>query len=103
MRTGESKIVPDTHTDAHYFEGVDQATGFALRSILSVPLHVKENIIGVIQAVDTRVGRFSPADLDAPGGTTTVCAKLNNANLIAVSGGTRNVEVATVRIQVVPR
>jgi PAS domain S-box-containing protein len=64
VRSGESKIVPDTHTDKHYFEGVDQATGFALRSILSVPLRVKENTIGVIQAVDTEVGRFSPADLE---------------------------------------
>jgi PAS domain S-box-containing protein len=64
VRSGESQIVPDTHADEHYFEGVDQATGFSLRSILSVPLRVKENIIGVIQAVDTEVGRFSSADLE---------------------------------------
>jgi PAS domain S-box-containing protein len=63
VRSGESQIVPDTHTEEHYFAGVDQATGFALRSILSVPLRVKETIIGVLQAVDTKVGRFSSADL----------------------------------------
>ena len=45
----------------------------------------------------------SPADIDAPGGTTTVCAKLKNANLIDVPGGTKEVEVATVKIWVVPR
>jgi two-component system NtrC family sensor kinase len=77
VRSGESQIVPDTHTEEHYFEGVDQTTGFALRSILSVPLRVKENIIGVLQAVDTKVGRFSSADL-------TLLAPLAAAAAIAI-------------------
>jgi len=45
----------------------------------------------------------SPANIDSPGGTTTVCAKLTNANLGLVPGGTKDVHVANVTIKVVPR
>lgn len=45
----------------------------------------------------------APANLDAPGGTVTVCAKLKDANLTTVPGGTKNVHVATVTIKVIPR
>jgi len=46
---------------------------------------------------------LSPADIDAPGGTISVCAKLENADLSKVAGGTKNVHVANVTIKVVPR
>lgn len=64
VHSGQNLIVPDTHADEHYFAGVDQTTGLALRSILSIPLHVKKDVIGVIQAVDTKVDRFGTADLE---------------------------------------
>jgi hypothetical protein len=44
-----------------------------------------------------------PANIDAPGGTLTVCAKINNADLSKVPGGTKGVHVANVTIRVVPR
>jgi hypothetical protein len=46
---------------------------------------------------------LSPANIDAPGGTISVCAKLENADLSKVAGGTKNVHVANVTIKVVPR
>ncbi len=61
-QTGESLIVPDTQVDARYFSGVDEATGLMLRSILTVPLQMKNRVIGVLQAVDTEVDRFGEAD-----------------------------------------
>ena len=60
---GQSLNIPDAHADPQHFRGVDQQTGLDLRSILSVPLRVKERTIGVIQAVDAKVGRFTEADL----------------------------------------
>jgi hypothetical protein len=45
----------------------------------------------------------SPANLDAPGGTLSVCAKLTNADLSKVPGGSKNVHVANVTVKVVPR
>jgi PAS domain S-box-containing protein len=62
-RTGESLIVPDTRANEHYFKGVDQQTGLPLRSVLAVPLRVRDSVIGVAQVVDTEVDRFQPTDL----------------------------------------
>ena len=60
---GTSLMVPDVETDERHFKGVDRKTGLPLRSILSVPLRVKQNVIGVIQVVDTEVNRFGTPDL----------------------------------------
>ncbi len=62
-RRGESAIVSDTRTDERHFKGVDQQIGLELRSILSVPLKVKQEVIGVVNVVDTEVDRFDPTDL----------------------------------------
>ncbi len=62
-RSGESLIVPDTRADKRHFKGVDQQIGLEMRSILSVPLQVKQNVVGVLQVVDTDVDRFKPTDL----------------------------------------
>ncbi|MGE5293983.1 MAG: hypothetical protein ACM3VT_04090 [Solirubrobacterales bacterium] len=45
----------------------------------------------------------SPANINAPGGTLSACAKLTNADLSKVAGGTKGVHVANVTLFVVPR
>ena len=45
----------------------------------------------------------SPANIDAPGGTLTVCARVTDADLSRVPGGTKGVLVANVTVRVVPR
>ena len=62
-RNGQSLIVPDIRTDERHFRGVDQQTGLELHSILSIPLQVGERVIGALQVTDTKVDRFSQADL----------------------------------------
>ena len=59
----KSTITPDVRTDAQHIESLERQTGLELRSILSVPLRVKRDIIGVIQVMDTQAARFTPADL----------------------------------------
>ncbi|MGD1996829.1 MAG: GAF domain-containing protein, partial [Anaerolineae bacterium] len=63
MRNGQSLIVPDASVDERYFAGVEQHTGLDLRSILSLPLRIKEEIIGVLQAVDSEANRFDAVHL----------------------------------------
>jgi hypothetical protein len=46
---------------------------------------------------------ISNADIDAPGGIATLCARLTKANLGGQPGGTKNVKVAVVTLKVVPR
>jgi len=62
-RHGESLIVPDVRSDERHFKGVDQQTGLELCSILSVPLRAKQDVIGVLQVVDTDLDRFTLTDL----------------------------------------
>ena len=79
---GESLIVPDVWADERHFKGVDQQTGLPLRSILTVPLRVKNGIIGVLQVVDTQADRFQPTDLRlAESLATTAAIAIENARL----------------------
>jgi signal transduction histidine kinase len=79
---GESLIVPDVLADERHFRGVDQRTGLALRSILSVPLRIKESVIGVLQAVDTETDHFAQTDLTVlEMFATTVAIAIENAGL----------------------
>ncbi len=56
-------IVGDTGQDQRHFKAVDDQTGIATRSILSVPLRLEDRVIGVLQTLDTTVNRFTPEDL----------------------------------------
>jgi len=62
-RRGKSLIVSDARNEEQYYKGVDQHTGLDLRSILTVPLRTKENMIGVLQVVDGEPDRFCEEDL----------------------------------------
>jgi len=46
---------------------------------------------------------FLNSDLDPPGGVTTLCARLEDANIGSVAGGSVDVHVASVIVSVVPR
>jgi len=61
-RTGKSIIVPDVEKDTRHFKRVDQKTGLEIRAILSVPLRTGQQVIGVLQVVDTAMNRFEVQD-----------------------------------------
>jgi PAS domain S-box-containing protein len=61
-RSGEALIVSDTQTEERYFDGIARQIGLEIRSLLTVPLEAKEDVIGVLQVVHTTAGRFSIAD-----------------------------------------
>ncbi len=59
----EHVLVDDTLADDRHVRDVDQHTGVAIRSMLSIPLRVKGTVIGVLNLVDSRVGHFTQDDL----------------------------------------
>ncbi len=63
VSSGQIVNVPDVQADGRYFTGVDDETGLPVRSVVSVPLQVKDRVIGVIQVVDAKPNRFGPSDL----------------------------------------
>jgi CheY-like chemotaxis protein len=78
----QSLIVPDVQSDERYFGEVGQQMGLDLRSLLSVPLKIRQDVIGVIQVVDTGLDRFGEKDrallesLAAPAATAIENARL---------------------------
>lgn len=60
---GEPLLVPDTAADSRYFGDFDAKSGFQARSILCVPLKVKGQPIGAIEAINKLNGTFDEEDL----------------------------------------
>lgn len=58
-RHAETVLIADASLEAHHYEGVERKTGVVLPSIICTPLIIENEIIGVIQALDKRVGYFS--------------------------------------------
>jgi GAF domain-containing protein/HAMP domain-containing protein len=62
--TGQSDLTHDALLDdRHYTFPDDQALNMATRSLLSVPLRIKEQTIGVIQVLDSEPNRFTKSDV----------------------------------------
>lgn len=84
--SGESLIVSDAQDDARHFRGVDQQSGLVLRSFVSVPLRYRQDVIGVLQVVDTQVDRFNTANLGLMESlAATAAIALENARLYSES------------------
>ena len=83
--------------DIHTYEG---CTDMKVECNLNITLSSSISATGAVP------GNYScsldPADIDSPGGTVTVCAKLTNADLSKTPGGSKDVHVATVLIKVKP-
>lgn len=62
-REGRIQIINDVSKDQRFFSKSDQTTGFQTRSLIAVPLKVKDRIIGVLEAVN-RVDNTPFADDD---------------------------------------
>lgn len=80
---GEPLLVADTSKDPRWYGGVDKESKFVTRSILAVPLRVKDKTIGVAEVVNKRGNKaFTEDDLelfDAMG--RQIAIALENANL----------------------
>jgi adenylate cyclase len=64
VREGRPLIVPDARQDPRFYGGVDEITDFETRSILGVPLWVRGQVIGVLEALNkTGDGVFTQDDM----------------------------------------
>lgn len=79
----EPVIVPDAQQDARHCPLVDVATGLQTRSLMEVPLTVREEVIGIITAANYRPGlSFTTGDLHTLMALATQAATaIHNARL----------------------
>jgi|GEM_PF-392807 len=57
-KTGEPLLIPDAYKDPRFDPSYDKRSGFRTRSILTVPLKVKEEVTGVVQVIN-KIGQES--------------------------------------------
>jgi Nif-specific regulatory protein len=63
-QTGQGVVCNDVTRDTRFFQGIDQQTGYTTRSILCAPLQQHDQIVGVIEAINTtKPAGFDAADL----------------------------------------
>ena len=55
-KTGESELVADARDDPRFVHQVDEATGFATRSMLAAPLKAQDEVLGVLQILNKGSG-----------------------------------------------
>jgi adenylate cyclase len=62
--TGEGLVIHDAHADSRFNAEVDERTGFFTRNILCAPIRtVSGEVIGVVQALNKKKGRFTKRDM----------------------------------------
>jgi len=54
--------IDDAHKDERYFKGVEQTIGQSTKSLLGIPLITKNKIVGVLEVVNKKRGRFTDPD-----------------------------------------
>jgi signal transduction histidine kinase len=83
VQTGESVVIHDVSEDARFFPGVDQQIDFHTRSILAVPLRVRDRIIGVLEMVNKIEGEFTANDrVLAETLAASIAIAVDNARLV---------------------
>jgi signal transduction histidine kinase len=54
--------IADVHADSRHFGDIEQTTGVPTKSILGIPLITKNKIVGVLEAINKKEGKFSTGD-----------------------------------------
>ncbi|MDD5204266.1 MAG: GAF domain-containing protein [Desulfobacterales bacterium] len=62
-QTGEAVLVGDVSNDPWWCPSFDLKTGFKTRSLMCVPIKFHGKILGVIEIINKKDGRFTPRDL----------------------------------------
>jgi len=65
VKEGEPLLIPDVRKDPRHYHRADDITQFSTRSILGVPLQVKDKVIGVLEVLNKMDDEeFTPSDVE---------------------------------------
>ena len=81
FQTGIGEIIHDAYADERFNSKIDEQTGYVTKNIVCAPVRtVRGDLIGVIQILNKKRGRFTKDDLDIVQGITLQAAvSLQNA------------------------
>lgn len=83
--SGQPIVVTDTAADARFDKSIDMATGFETKSIICVPIKLREKVIGVIEVLNAGYsGPLTNEDIELFSAfANTAAVALQNARLFA--------------------
>jgi signal transduction histidine kinase len=58
----QSVRIDDAHKDDRHFSEVEQTVGFTTHSLLGIPLITKNKVVGVLEVINKKKGRFTDPD-----------------------------------------
>jgi adenylate cyclase len=95
FHSGKGDLVHDAYADKRFDRKVDEQTGFATRSLATAPVKsARGEIIGVVQALNKKRGRFTEDDLELLGAMATQASMaLQSTQFIETSKKTRQQEM----------
>lgn len=83
VREDRPLIINDVAADPRHFRQVGEKTGFQTRSLIGVPMRIRERVLGVLEAVNKRRGTFNEADLQSLSIIASLAAvAIENARLL---------------------
>ncbi|MGB9822898.1 HD domain-containing phosphohydrolase [Thermodesulfovibrio sp.] len=60
----QAVIINDVQNDPRFFRGGDEKSGFTTKTMICLPVMIKEKLLGVIQAINKKNGFFNEYDLE---------------------------------------
>src|SRR5574341_956698 len=96
FRTNRTIILNNVEQDPRHYSMVSEHVRFHVRSLVGVPMLIKDRVIGVLEGVNKRVGRFAEQDESILSVTASHAATaINNARLFRdAERRARNLEAA---------
>lgn len=64
FKTGKPLLIPDISQCDFYLRRVDEETDLVAKNMLSVPIKLKDRVIGVVSVVNKLQGQFDETDMD---------------------------------------
>ena len=62
FREDKGMIINDVSNDTRHYTGVDEQTKFQAKSLVGVPMRIREKGVGVLEALNKKDGKFTEAD-----------------------------------------
>jgi signal transduction histidine kinase len=88
VREDRPLIINDVTADPRHFRQVSEKTGFQVRSLIGVPMRIRDRVLGVLEAVNKRLGPFNEADLQTLSIIASLAAvAIENARLVRALQG----------------
>ncbi|MBW1976637.1 MAG: GAF domain-containing protein [Deltaproteobacteria bacterium] len=86
VKTGEPMVVQDVRKEKHFSDKFDKMTGFQTRSMICVPLIIRNKAIGALQVLNKKSGEsFDRSDLELlVGMAQQIAIALENARLYQI-------------------